>query len=233
MSAIERTEFARRLVSPGRQPWEGITWVLDLLPLFPQMAIDSISAYITAHCQFLPDGRWTGLEDAMSLIRARYFDLAHPREILLGLRPRDFEFLVAALYDGMGYEVVVTQASRDGGFDIEARRSGPGACEVVLVECKLHELAVGVEVVRALSGVVEARRANKGVIVSSAPFTKPAIAWAASVKRVELLNYGALNKLLNRFRGSDWPFHIDSIISTQKRKQTEVPSPALDAPQHE
>src|SRR2546427_6913331 len=110
VNAVERTEFAKRLISPGRQPWEGITWVLDLLPLFPQMAIDSISAYITAHCQFLPDGRWYGLEDAMSLIRARYFDLSHPREILLGLRPRDFEFLVAALYAGMGYEVAVTSA---------------------------------------------------------------------------------------------------------------------------
>jgi restriction system protein len=45
-----RTEFTRCAT------WEGLTWVLDLLPTYPRRAIEVISGYYAAHCQFL--ARW-------------------------------------------------------------------------------------------------------------------------------------------------------------------------------
>jgi len=59
---FRKTEFTRRLfgaaLTRGRvQPWEGVTWVLDLLPESPRKALDVIDAYFDVHAGFMPDGR--------------------------------------------------------------------------------------------------------------------------------------------------------------------------------
>lgn len=135
---VERFEHARRLVERDGPPWEGNTWILDLLPEYPQTAIDALDAYFTAHIQILPDGRFQGLSDAMMIIRARYFDLEHPIEALLNLRPRDFEFLIANLYLKMKYDVFVTKQTRDGGYDVRASKSEPGNVSTTLIESELR-----------------------------------------------------------------------------------------------
>ena len=51
----------------------------------------------------------------------------HP-ELMRNLSPRKFEELVAELFSDMGYEVVLTPATRDGGFDFKAfRKERPSA----------------------------------------------------------------------------------------------------------
>jgi len=86
-------------------PWEGITWVLDLLPHFPKDALEGLKAYLLAHIQELPDGRIDGLSDALEVIRAKFIGLpGSNREkvaFLLGLNWRTFECLVERLYDSM------------------------------------------------------------------------------------------------------------------------------------
>jgi len=222
-------EFPRRLVNPSRDTWEGNTWVLDLLPTYPQMAIDVINAYVTAHVQFLPDGRWDGLIDAVKIIRARYMDFVHPREILLSLSPRDFEYLVALLFQSMGYEVALTKKSRDGGYDVSAHRRQPGEAELLLVECKRQVGNVGVQEVRAVYGVVDGQNATRGILITTAAFTKPAMRFARSTNRLELLDYAALNQLLNKWLGHDWPTRIDGHILDMKR--AEVRSETMPAEQ--
>ncbi|WP_246755548.1 hypothetical protein [Bradyrhizobium sp. CCBAU 53338] len=79
------TEFQRRLILYAKAmllgalaqkqippPWEGVTWVLDLLPDNPRAAINTLNAYFEAHCGFMPDGRMHGIADATELIRAKY-----------------------------------------------------------------------------------------------------------------------------------------------------------------
>src|SRR5262249_39598166 len=44
-------------------PWEGVTWILDLLPNNPRAAIHTLEAYFEAHGLLLPDGRINGLFD--------------------------------------------------------------------------------------------------------------------------------------------------------------------------
>ena len=112
----ERFEWVKRLLRRSG-PWEGITWILDLLPDNPRKAVDALDAYFLAHIHFLPDGRMFGLEDAEAVNRQRYFHKDNPREVLFTLRPAEFEYLVAALYSKMGYEVSVTPVTSDGGID--------------------------------------------------------------------------------------------------------------------
>lgn len=213
-------EFIRRLVEPPFLPWEGVTWILDLLPHSPSKAIDVLDAFFAAHCQFLPDGRINGLLDAEAIIRHRYLHWDNPREALLSLRPAEFEFLVGALYQKMGYEVVVTQASRDGGVDVEARREDLGGRALVLVQCKRYDSVVGVPSVRELMGVVARRQANKGVLVATCRFTGPARQEASSNAMIELLDYSSLNRLMNQYFGSKWPDHASYEIRRLQMRST-------------
>lgn len=61
------------IASDGNVPsWDGIRWALDLLPQFPRSAIDALDAYILAHAQLLPDGRFSGLSQSVAIIRAKF-----------------------------------------------------------------------------------------------------------------------------------------------------------------
>jgi restriction system protein len=187
------------------------------------MALDTIEAYIIAHIIFLPDIRLNGLNDAMAVIRARYLEAVHPRETLITLSFRDFEYLVAALYSKMDYKVTVTQPSRDGGYDIRASRDDPGYRDLVLVECKRYKDNVGVIKARALMGVVEEQGANKGTIITTANFTKDARKFAESNhNRMELIDYSQLNNLLNTYLGQDWPVRLDSHITRMKAEEAKT-----------
>jgi restriction system protein len=215
---VEQFEFVKRMLNPDRQPWEGITWTLDLLPDHPQEAIEVINAYSIAHCQLLPDARISGLYSATAIIRAKYLEVEHPQDALFSLGSRDFEFLVAALYAKMGCNVSVTKASRDGGYDVEAVFHETGQASLALIECKLHSNPIGEKEARSLNGVVEAKKANKGVLISASTFTEPARKFAKQSGRIELVDFPKLTKLLNRHFGAEWPLHIDFYISNQKTR---------------
>jgi restriction system protein len=209
---LDEFEFLRRLTEPPFLPWDGITWILDLLPHYPAKALNVLDAYYTAHCQFLPDGRIHGLMDAEVIIRQRYLNIENSRDALLSLSSEEFEYLVGALYKKLGYKVVVTQRSRDGGVDVEATRSDPGGQAVLLVQCKRYEDVVRVAAVRELMGVVSRRHANKGVIVATCGFTSPARNEASLTPMIELIDFPALNKLLNQNFGAKWPLYMSHEI---------------------
>jgi restriction endonuclease Mrr len=97
-------------------------------------------------------------------------------DLLYQLAPRKFEELIARLFADRGYEVSLTKATRDGGYDLLAKISDGITSSVILAECKRYkkENKVGVEVVRGLYGVTEAHRANQGLIITSSFFTKDA-----------------------------------------------------------
>jgi restriction system protein len=219
---VNSCDFARRLVEPPFLPWEGITWVLDLLPHYPSKALDALDAYFVAHCQFLPDGRIHGMSDAEAIIRRRYLQWQNPREALLTLRPDEFECLVGALYEKLGYEVTVTQSSRDGGIDVEAIRNEAGRREFVLLQCKRYTDVVRVPAVRELMGVVARRQANKGVLIATCGYTSPARQEAAANPMIELIDFPALNQLLNRHMGSKWPDHMGHEIRRVQMAQAKT-----------
>jgi restriction system protein len=202
-------------------PWEGITWILDLLPDSPREALGTIFAYLIAHYLILPDGKIDGLEDAQTVIRARYIgtpnSMTERIAVLVDLIPRAFEYLIEKLYKRMGYETVLTAATRDGGRDIIATNRSAGKQESIRIECKKYIKPVGVPVLRALLGVVSDEKANKGVLITTADFTKDTYALAQRNPRIELIDGKRLVVLLNEYLGERWPFNLDRIITQSMR----------------
>jgi restriction system protein len=198
-------------------PWEGITWIVDLLPYEPRQALAALDAYMTAHLQLLPDPRFDGLLDAAKIIRAKFIGTPDTKseaiQFLLNLKPRDFEILINKLYIKMGYKTVLTPPQKDGGRDIKANRDTVGNSERLLIECKRYNNTVGVEYVRSLLGVVKDEKANKGVLIATGRFSKEARLFGER-NSMELISGGQLVVLLNEYLGSDWSLNIERLIRT-------------------
>ncbi|MDP2899243.1 MAG: restriction endonuclease [bacterium] len=96
--------------------------------------------------------------------------------LMRSLSPRKFEEIVAELLGKQGYEVTLTPFSKDGGFDMYAAKKDGLGKFLYLVECKQYTppQKVGVGVARSLYGVIQAKKATAGVIVTTSFFTKGA-----------------------------------------------------------
>jgi Restriction endonuclease len=97
-------------------------------------------------------------------------------DVLYDLRPRQLEELMAELYAREGFEVELTSATQDGGVDLYlVRRTSYGPL-LTVVDTKRYraDRPVGVGVVRQMFGVVEAQRANAGVVATTSFFSQPA-----------------------------------------------------------
>jgi restriction system protein len=92
----------------------------------------------------------------------------HPNE-LYKLDPRNFEELVAELFQGFGFDVELTAQTRDQGRDVIAIAHKPANIRF-LIECKRYaaERAVGIAPVQRLLGVVTSEQATKGILVTTA-----------------------------------------------------------------
>jgi restriction system protein len=100
----------------------------------------------------------------------------HP-ERLRELAPRRFEELVASIFRNQGFDVELTPASRDGGFDVLAIHKDVFTGESkYLVECKRYAATntVGIGIVQRLLGVVEDQKATKGLVATTSYFTRDA-----------------------------------------------------------
>lgn len=118
------------------------------------------------------------------------------------LTSRKFEELVARLFSDHGFDVELTRASRDGGYDILAKLNNPATSFIALVECKKYspENRVGVEIVRGLYGVTEMKGANQGLVVTSSFFTRGAVEETARIgSKLGLKDYDALTTWLQAY----------------------------------
>jgi restriction system protein len=217
-----RNRFLQRVVEhlKNNTPiWPGIDWVEDLLPTYPLQAISTVEAFLSAHILWLPDGRIIGLDDATALIRARYITHHHDKEFLMTISPRDFEHLIDELYFQMGYQTKITKPTRDGGRDVIATKNGVMTNEELLIECKLVSDPVGFGVITKLFGVVASGKATKGVVVSTAGFTQPAVNFRNENKnRIGLIEYSELDTLLNTYLGPHWPEYLSEHIRKSKER---------------
>lgn len=126
---------------------------------------------------------------------------SHPA-ILHSLDPRLFEELIGELFRDLGYEIIVTPRSRDGGVDIRAIQKSSVGTVLYLVECKRYgpERPVGVEIVRRLYGVVAAEHASCGVLATTSYFTAGAKEFAKSIQyQLSLRDYNDLTNWLLQY----------------------------------
>lgn len=158
-----------------------------------------------------PDGRPLKKESAQQ--KKIIVDVTETNEALLRilksdpsmmrtLSPRKFEEIIAELLTKQGYDVTITPVSRDGGFDMyAAKKEGLGRF-LYLVECKRYipPHNVGVDVVRALYGVLQNRKATAGVIVTSSLFTKGAREFSKeNFYQLQLHDYIGIQDWLNKY----------------------------------
>ncbi|MFH2064534.1 MAG: restriction endonuclease [Pseudomonadota bacterium] len=125
----------------------------------------------------------------------------HP-EKLYDLSPRKFEELIASILEDLGFEVELTQATRDGGSDIIAYIRN-AVCEyLTLVECKKYapENKVGVGIIRQVTGVHHIKRATKSIIVTTSFFSPDAINEAKAFEnQLDLKDYEAIKNWLKKY----------------------------------
>ena len=113
------------------------------------------------------------------------------------LSPTDFEDAVCELFRAMGYAVRLTGRTRDGGFDIEGKRTTETGEERVVVECKHYPGGtVGTDTVRKLAGVLLRRPdIHRAMLVTSGRFSADCQKEARET-RVGLVDGAALTALM-------------------------------------
>jgi restriction system protein len=140
-------------------------------------------------------------------------------DLLDGMDWRDFEWLVSEAFRRQGYAAAATPAGADGGVDLVLRKDG----EKFLVQCKhWRAFAVGVEVVRELYGVMAARGATGGFVVTSGKFTDPAREFADG-RNITLMDGARLRVLLGTAGASSTAGRRRSIENSPDTEHVAAP----------
>jgi len=114
---------------------------------------------------------------------------------------REFERLVAELFAGFGYEVELTQRTRDGGKDIIAVRRSEVETRF-LVECKRPDPGhpIGVSTVRELYGVKVDDGASKAILATTTYFSPDARHFSEKHRwELELRDFDAIHEWIQRY----------------------------------
>lgn len=124
---------------------------------------------------------------------------AQSANALDGMSWREFEMLVGEAYRLQGYRVTETGGGgADGGIDLALTKGS----EKFLVQCKQWKAyKVGVDVVRELYGVMAAKGATGGFVVTSGRFTDDAKAFADG-RNVQLVDGPKLFALIKQAKQS-------------------------------
>jgi len=122
------------------------------------------------------------------------------RPNLAVLTPPEFEGLITNLFEKMGLETRLTQASRDGGVDCVAWDMRPVVGGKVIVQAKRYKHTVGVSAVRDLNGTVVNEGAAKGILVSTSGYGTASFQFADK-KPLQLIAGGELLYLLEQHTG--------------------------------
>jgi restriction system protein len=118
------------------------------------------------------------------------------RPNLMDLTPSEFESLITNLFEKMGLETKLTQASRDGGVDCVAYDTRPILGGKVVIQAKRYKNTVGVSAVRDLFGTMQNEGATKGILVTTSGYGKASYEFANG-KPLELIDGSNLLYLLH------------------------------------
>lgn len=143
---------------------------------------------------------------------------SHAADALDGMSWREFELLVGEGFRQQGYAVLEAGGGApDGGIDLVLAKAG----EKFLVQCKQWKaFKVGVKVVRELYGVMAARGAAGGFVVTSGRFTEEAKAFASG-RNIRLIDGPELLHLIRQGRSVSpavsEPAHGEAVAASPPR----------------
>lgn len=165
------TKFISRKLAKSEQ------WVDDAL------SGDELALYETRpelfgikHEEFLQQRQQIQLSVNENLLRVLNGDM----ERLPDLSPREFEEVCAVALGRLGFDITLTAEGPDDGIDLIATSNESILRPVYLVQCKRNRIdrKVSIPVLRELRSVVDERRANGGIVMTSSFFTSKAQAYA-------------------------------------------------------
>lgn len=110
----------------------------------------------------------------------------------------EFERLITAVLQRMGFTAEMTRATGDGGIDIVAHLEKPFVGGRYLIQCKRFaaDVLIGAPVVREFYGAFVAdRKAIKGIFITTSAFTAQAYEFAQNLP-LELIDGSRLQRLL-------------------------------------
>jgi restriction system protein len=119
---------------------------------------------------------------------------------LLDMSWREFEMLVGEVFRQRGFTVIEMGGNGpDGGVDLVLKKNS----ETHLVQCKQWKaFKVGVEIIRELFGVMAAKGAASGYVVTSGVFTSEAKAFADG-RNIELIDGAKLTRMIQAVKLSN------------------------------
>lgn len=170
----------------------------------------SFSKYPANHASVRPILEVSMLSRPFKGARARTSE-SDQRPNLMYLTPIEFEQLIAKLFQSMGLETELTQASHDGGIDCIAHDRQPIVGGELVIQVKRYRHTVTVSVVRDLFGVMQDRRASKGILVTTSSYGTDSYKFAEG-KPIELIDGQRLLQLLSEYMDMD--ARIDFVEST-------------------
>jgi restriction system protein len=189
------------------------------IPLFSMMvpAFANLAQFIfPGICVIAALFSWIGRRKRAALVQTVTHSTA--ADALNGMSWREFEMLVGEAFRVQGYAVKESGgAGPDGGVDLVLRKGA----ETFLVQCKQWKaFKVSVDVVRDLYGVMAARGAAGGFVVTSGTFTADAKEFARG-RNVTLVEGSHLLGLIQRAKVS--------MAGSMDGSRVRPPSPAVDA----
>jgi len=118
-------------------------------------------------------------------------------DLLRALEWKRFEMVCAGLFERLGFTAKLAVAGPDGGVDIHLYRP-PADQAVAIVQCKARTTRkVGVEIVRALHGVMTSQRVSEGILTTSGDFSDEAFQYGRD-NHIDLMDGAAvLKSILN------------------------------------
>ncbi len=122
------------------------------------------------------------------------------RPNLADMTPSEFETLMTNLFEKMGLETRLTQASRDGGVDCVAWDMRPVIGGKVVIQAKRYRNTVGVSAVRDLYGTMMNEGAAKGILVATSGYGETAYEFVKN-KPLELITGSNLLSMLEEYAG--------------------------------
>lgn len=202
-------------IAYGQDAWEGLTWVLELLPISPYSAVKALESYVYSQPN-LPDDRITGIDQCVQIIFSKFIHIENKLDSLLNLKSVEFEWLVEHLYERMGYTTEWKSATHDGGKDIIASIDRSDGKEYVYVECKLFKTTkLKLETIRAFRDTILEDKVNRGVVFCTGYVSRSIREFD---KRIQVWTYEDINVLLNAHLGSDWIDRLDRVIDLKRRQ---------------
>lgn len=130
---------------------------------------------------------------ASASAQARAVPAAWSLEALRSLEWKRFELLCARYYEAQGFETETLAAGPDGGIDVKLFKNDPSR-PLAVVQCKAWQgRQVGVKEIRELLGSMVHAGVGRGIFVTTATYSKDALAFGAA-NPIQLLDGAAFEK---------------------------------------